>query len=384
MKKILLTYIAAVFAVFCAGAKNEGYDISYRNLSIERNGANVDISFDISAGRKAVRSDYMLFVQPVLEGESRVELMPVTVQGKRAVISKERKDLSGRYDTPAYYNSVAFLRNGDTYRYTASVPYEEWMHGASFGVVYREEGCCTFSHSAASELSSSLALRIEEPEPVVEPEDVPTTGERLSMQYAFVAEASDISEKIFDGCFTEAEMDRYIDANRDGGLKIYFQQSRSEINSDLWNNRKSLADLMEAVRMIEESPDTELAGVIIAGFASPEGGTEFNRQLAGRRAEALRYYIVSRSSLRNDDVKLYNGAVDWRGLRAMVSESEMKEKYDVLYIIDTYPVWDAATQTGRLGALMRLNRGDTYRYMFQAFFPQLRNAAYIKVYYRDK
>lgn len=50
-------------------------------------------------------------------------------------------------------------------------------------------------------------------------------------------------------------------------------------------------------------------------------------------------------------------------------------------IIDTTPVWDAAKKVGRLSLLMRLNQGRPYNYMKRHFFPKLRNAGYIKVFF---
>jgi hypothetical protein len=56
----------------------------------------------------------------------------------------------------------------------------------------------------------------------------------------------------------------------------------------------------------------------------------------------------------------------------------------VLEIIDTTPIWDPQNGDGRENALRRLNGGATYRYMLRNFFPELRHAAYIKVFYENK
>ena len=68
-------------------------------------------------------------------------------------------------------------------------------------------------------------------------------------------------------------------------------------------------------------------------------------------------------------------------MRELVAASDMKDKRAVLNIIDNTPLWDSSRQIGRQGELMRLNGGTTYRYMYNHFFPQLRNATYIKIYY---
>jgi hypothetical protein len=76
--------------------------------------------------------------------------------------------------------------------------------------------------------------------------------------------------------------------------------------------------------------------------------------------------------------------VDWYALRRMVAESDMPEKGKVLDIIDNTPIWDAGRNVGRHGELMRLSGGEPYRYMLRNFFPNLRNAAYIRAYYENK
>ena len=57
----------------------------------------------------------------------------------------------------------------------------------------------------------------------------------------------------------------------------------------------------------------------------------------------------------------------------------MSDKEDILRIIDDVPILK-----GREVRLMKLNQGIPYRYMKEHFFPKLRRAGYIKVYYRMK
>ncbi|MDR0766044.1 MAG: hypothetical protein LBF09_03785, partial [Odoribacteraceae bacterium] len=54
---------------------------------------------------------------------------------------------------------------------------------------------------------------------------------------------------------------------------------------------------------------------------------------------------------------------------------------EVLRVIDTKPVWDPRSRVSRMTLLKQLRGGEPYRYMARHFFPMLRNAAYIKVFY---
>ena len=106
--------------------------------------------------------------------------------------------------------------------------------------------------------------------------------------------------------------------------------------------------------------------------------------MAARRAESVKTYILNRSGVRADQIRVYAGGIDWQGLRMLVEASDMPSRQAVLDIIDNTPVWDAQRQIGRHGELMRLGGGAPYRYMLREFFPDMRNAAYIRVYYRNK
>ena len=150
------------------------------------------------------------------------------------------------------------------------------------------------------------------------------------------------------------------------------------------DNAATLDNLISTIREIERSSDSRVVRVVIAGFASPEGTAEVNDRLARERAEAIRSYLTENSAISNDQVDLYNGSVDWHGLRMMVAASNMPDRDKVLDIIDNTPVWDAGRNTGRHGELMRLSGGVPYRYMLRDFFPDLRNAAYIRAYYENK
>jgi hypothetical protein len=88
--------------------------------------------------------------------------------------------------------------------------------------------------------------------------------------------------------------------------------------------------------------------------------------------------------LSDGSILLHNGSVDWRGLRVMVERSSLLEKREIISIIDNTPIWDSRRQVGRLGELMKLNGGRTYRYLLNEYFPHLRSGAFIRAYYRNE
>lgn len=166
--------------------------------------------------------------------------------------------------------------------------------------------------------------------------------------------------------------------DRSGALRIYFRTGSSTLDPHYMYNEQALGKLTAALH--------ELAPrhVTVAGFASPEGGVAANDRLSEQRAEAIKSYILSHTALPAQRVDTRGLGEDWDGLRAMVEQSTLPDKREILRIIDTVPVWDARTKTGRQSQLMLLGGGRTWRNLLSEYFPWLRSGAFIKVYYNDK
>lgn len=232
---------------------------------------------------------------------------------------------------------------------------------------------------------SVAPVMVETPSPAPVPEVVTqtvvveekiSTGDKLAQSYPCITSYEE---------FKELQGPEFLSAGeRQHAIMVYFGQGGSTVSDVYGNNRQALTDIMTSIRILEKSVDSEITAVTIAGFTSPEGNYEANQQLAQRRAGAVKAYILDRSGVRPEQIKVYPGGIDWQGLRILVEASDMPSREAVLNIIDNTPIWDARRQVGRHGELMRLNGGNTYRYMAREFFPKLRNAAYIKVYYRNK
>ena len=180
------------------------------------------------------------------------------------------------------------------------------------------------------------------------------------------------------------DVDKFIEMTREGALYIKFDRGSYMVGRDLGENNRMLVDLISSIRVINANPETRVAQVIIVGFSSPEGSNDEKQTLAMERAGVVRDFITANSSVDPGVISIYNGSVDWTSLRALVSESNMPEKYKILDIIDNVPAWDTSRNKGRLGQLMALNGGETFRYMREHFFPQLRQTgAYVKIYYEN-
>ncbi len=390
MKKII-SGIIAIMA--CAVVYAQADRISVTGIELERRDGRVTASFDVNVGKKATKSRYNLVVKPMLyKGQDVMELPNIIVQGRHAAIADKRHLMVAGMS--AYGDDAIFTRNGQTLSYTAEFSEQDWMPGSDLVFDAASVGCCSAQRADIGLIAENVLWS----EPVTEYytvlEQVPvekgvTTGDRLAMQHPFIVTITEMAEPgSRDYAMPlnlpgQSESEVFIDRNRDGSLSIYFRQGERVIDRYFSTNNKSLVDIVSSVREIDRSSDSKIVGIMIAGFASPEGTLEFNDRLAWDRAVALKNFIADNTGVDASLMNLYNGAVDWAGLRKLVAESDMRDKETVLYIIDNVPVWDARRETGRRVQLMRLNGGETYNYMLKNFFPQLRQAAYIKVYYEN-
>ena len=401
----------------------------------------VVVTFDLQIGKKVTENNRSLIIEPVLRSENglmETVLVPVVIQGKRAAITESNRSQVAR---EWQHVSPYYTGNGQTVSYEAATTYESWMSGCELVLNGVRVGYNTAESVNLGLLAANLFRNEQEPQVVVavqprpaepiqiaqprptEPEPVPhwpiditpapapvqpipvygsSTADRLAQQFTFVAPISEFErarQRPTGGMFDynmplnmgkgmtnreQADLVQFVNNGlREGASTILFGQAGAVISRDLGDNNRTLVDLVSAVRAIEMSSDSRIVQVVITGFASPEGRLESNEKLAWDRAVAVREFLKNNSSVTEDRIRVYNGSVDWEGLRRMVAESSMLEKYRIMEIIDHVPVWDARRNVGRHGELMRLNGGEPYKYMLRNYFPLLRQAAYIKVYYEN-
>jgi hypothetical protein len=172
---------------------------------------------------------------------------------------------------------------------------------------------------------------------------------------------------------------------REGALYVRFDRGSTVVGRDVGQNNNMLVDLISAIRILDSSPQTRIAQVVVVGFSAPEGSTDEKETLAIERAGAARDFLTANYSRIDPSViSIYNGSVDWVTLRALVADSNMPDKYKVLEIIDNVPAWGSTRDKDRLAYLQEFNNGDAFLYIREQFFPLLRQTgAYIKVYYEN-
>lgn len=372
--RIILTIILA-FAVAggaSARAKSEGgaaKRVDITNVVINSDGEQATVSFDAAAGNKAAKGTRMITITPVVTSDGeRYELTPIAVQGRGSRISQARRAKAS--GTAANNGGALLIENGSTLSYSAQLPDSVLSAGAELAFESDVKVCNYCGSSAQTAATDFVSTRIE----VVateKPAPSKTTGDIIAQNYDFVEPLS-------------AGPVQFTSDMREKVLIVYFHLNKFDIRKDYKDNANILNQIIAAINVIAESPDSDIRKVLLAGFASPEGYADRNAKLAAGRGEALRSYIMKETRLPYDVFVMHNGGSDWNGLRLEVEKSDIPYRAEVLDIIDNTPEWDATSKTGRMSRIMKLDNGSVYNRLKRDFFPDLRNAAYIKVYYQNK
>lgn len=378
MKKILTLAILLWFSATAAMSQVADGRVKISGLKIEDRGETVKVGFTATVAPDAVKRNHSLVFIPVIAGSGyRQSLSPVVVQGKGSKTARARREwVAGR--TATYENAV-HTTNGQTVTVSAEVPFQQWMSGAELAFESVEGGCCTYGRLSDTVFAENIVVR-RAAEPILVPDSEPvwvpvSVADSLSTAFTFVVPVSE---------FDPEDPFKIYDYERESSLIVYFRLAKYDIDASYMDNAHTLKNLTAAIDMIMDSKDSRVERIVVAGFASPEGSFEFNDRLAFERAVSVKRHLMETTEAQDNQITVFNGSVDWRGLRDMVAQSDLPEKQEILSVIDNTPVWDSQRQTGRLGELMRLNGGKTYRYLLDEYFPYLRNGAFIRVYYENK
>lgn len=373
MERALVFLIILLVGYLRLEAQIANGKIQINGLNISENENEVSVSFVAHIEKKAVkRNNILVFAPVVTNSQYSVSFPAIIVEGKGAHLAQERREWIAK--ETAYYKDAIYTRNQQVVEYNCKVAFQPWMQGATLSIESVLGGCCNYEEQADLILAQNIRLR--DPQPVVVAEPVtPTVAEQLSTAFPFVIHESE---------YDESESFKIYDDERNNSLVVYFQLAKYDIVKDYMHNAQALNNLVTAINMILDSEDSRVKHLLVSGFASPEGNFEFNNRLAFERAVSVKQYIMETTKMRDEQIKVYNGSVDWRGLRSMVAKSQIPERQKIIHIIDNVPIEDNRGRMLRLEELKRLNNGRIYNYLLYEYFPYLRNGAFIKVYYENE
>lgn len=323
--------------------------VEVTETSVKKNKQNVEVSFAVNTDADLLKSRYKLVLTPFLYNNADTLLLPPVEIYGRTRYKRERQEqtLNGQ---PHWTLGAGQYLKGDACTYQAAIPYQRWMRTASLGLHRQLVGCGCDCYDGTQPLARDIAIYVPPTPAWLETEPDPRRYEVVDAKQRW-------------------------DFGREA-LRVFFPVSKTVLLTDRYDNQATLQRIIAAIRRIQQTDSLRLNQVEITGFASPEGTLAFNTRLGEGRAHALKAYIQQEMpELQDENFYLINGVENWDGLRQMVAASDMQQRDDVLDIIDH------RTGEARKTALKQLDGGRAYRHILHTFYPELRNACYIAVYF---
>jgi tetratricopeptide (TPR) repeat protein len=342
---ILLFYFFAPGIVL--GQNNNVKD----HISIKKNYINIDksgnvlINIDILLNGVEVSSNRQLVLTPIIrEGDNRIELPPVVVNGKkRANLYKRSLALGGKSDNTYSVIKASKKKVFTDISYKTSIPYESWMKKAS---VYMIEDLCGCGGAGEEYVSALIANEID----------------YLEFKGNFTPYVNFITPQ------KEDVKKRY----EHGWAYIIFEPEKWNILPELYKNSRELEKIKNSLQYVIDEPTTQITSVSIKAYASPEASAEYNLTLSEKRAVALSDYIKRFYNIPAGIFTAKGIGEDWEELERIVSsDSQIEHKSEILRIIRSNSSFDDKEKQ-----LRGIAGGAPWNYLLTNYFPRLRRSDY--------
>lgn len=317
--------------------------VSIDEISMEKVGKELKVSFSVTPAKKPVRSNYKMTLTPYLYNNSdTISLEPIEIVGRQWVRKeKQRQRLTGNIMEAA--NRI--IPTNEPSRYQISVPYRKYMDHLSLRLLQTVEGCCTAKIIGNEELANNLVLRTS-----------PVAYE-VTAQVSYITPAVE-SVKV---------------RQQSGGAQIQFEQGRYRLLSCMGNNKQIINKIRESIELVNDNQFTEIKKISLVSYASPEGTWAYNSTLSRNRTKVVLDYVRDTYQLPVGIFCVESLSEDWNTLAQLVAAdttlSLHKERLLNIINSDAHP--DLKDQQ-----IMNFEKGVPYKYMLAALYPQLRRATY--------
>lgn len=335
MKRILFTFTLIFFAAIASAQGNK--DMKVNDAKLVKVGQDAVLTFTAFTN-KCVKCNQLMTLSPVVEYNGRkVECAAFEVAGKsKARILYRQESLSGKEPSASRYGVKSKVE------YTFRTPYSADMVNAKLKINRRVENCCDTKNLP----SIDVLLNID-------PSMVPAP----------------VVPVVLPAKITPKE--KRININLDEAVS--FKVGKSVLNMELKNNKESVEKVVATINEINDKKDAKITDIVIMGFASPDGSVSLNNRLSQERAVAFMETIITATGLEKQMFKTEVGGENWEQLQLLVENSTLKNKSEILNIINS--VEDPAAREAKLKST------TGYGYMLKNFYPQLRNAGFVKINY---
>ncbi len=310
---IILSFFMSITVMSVSAQNNDSIKIN--NFSIEKNaqGDSVSLRFHLMIAPGITKANDELLLTPILidiKGNHSFAFPVIRVNGKiREKIVRRQKVL---HSSKAEKDLIYTVSNRQWNTITCSTPMlanQLWIWQAKL-VLRRQLGnCCMKKELDMVEL---FMWNRTDGYSIVKPEIKNKVGIPEMLPHKCATEVLAETEKFVEPIDNYSAGKRILAGEQEGAQIVYFKLAKAEIDSNYLDNERVLEHIIDVIRRISEDPEVEIARVVLLGLSSPEGAFEFNKQLSGKRAEALKQYIADRIALADSCFALVNGDEGWK------------------------------------------------------------------------
>ncbi|MBR5131614.1 MAG: DUF3575 domain-containing protein [Alistipes sp.] len=167
------------------------------------------------------------------------------------------------------------------------------------------------------------------------------------------------------------------DNSQDTTFKINFRFDSYAIDPNYRNNKSAFEQLDRTIKGLNGE---RIDSIVITTKASPEGVLEHNIALARKRANSMRTYMTEKYPELGSRLRVFAEGEAWSELREFIANDtklSSNSKARILAILDN--------ETISVGTRKwRLERDPEYDYIYNRYYPALRNSAIYQIYSNGK
>ncbi len=159
---------------------------------------------------------------------------------------------------------------------------------------------------------------------------------------------------------------RVIQEMQEAEIKFLIQQSQLRTSETKSGN---ILDLTKKIKEAKDAQNKEVAGLEIAGYASPDGALELNTNLAEKRQKVTLDYVNKELKKLKTTVSVDSKftAEDWAGFQKLMESSDIQDKQLILRVLSMYSDPEQREQEIK-------NLSVTFKSIAEDILPQLRRS----------
>lgn len=348
MKKVVKIYmVAALIAAFSPAVYAQttaSAPVKVVCNELKQQGKDLLIDAVITIDGSQISKCENLTLTPVLESSSQKEGLPsILVNGKVAQKVYDRKIALNNLQDEPRYQVVKATKGESVVNYKKTIPFESWMKDAKFVLVPNMCDCGKNYAGGPLLIADRVMTR-------------PDKAYEVAPTFAYITPQAEAEKH-------RAEV---------GTAYLDFQVGKSVILPDFRNNATELAKIDNTVNTLVNDKNVSAKGLMLKGYASPEGSYKLNSSLADKRVKALSAYIQKKHNFKKDFFTLETEPENWAGFKSKVeADNQVPDKDAVLDIINS-----SADPDAKEAKLKVLNGGTAYKYVLAGMFPSLRRSEY--------